>query len=164
MDEKKTGIEKTGIKKTAVIVINTKNHPEHRESAALLYKALEGRMRIDTVDMAGAGMLHEKYFTIRSCNPLFVITLDMAGFELRTENDTFSYNQIPCRMMHLLFGELQEYETLLTGKFNFSMFFYGRRQLCEKIRACYPEIENVEPFWGAGTALERFLQQGKIQI
>lgn len=131
---------------TGVIVIDAGKHPEHCKKAERVKDVIAKRCDGVIIDMSEEGALHEKYFRIRACNPTLIVTLDLAGFELLTENDTYSYNMIPCRMAHLLFGKLEEYQEILNGEFNFSMFFYARKEVCRQIREQFPEICNVNSY------------------
>lgn len=137
------------ISRTGVIVIDTKKYPEHKKMSGKIKEMvqsgelLEGVTEMQVVDMAQAGPLYEKYFQICSYTPTFVITLDLAGFELRTEGDGYSYNTIPCRMAHFLFEAAEMYREILAGEFNFSMFFYAYPQSSKMIQKEYPELLNV---------------------
>lgn len=158
-------------KRTGILVIDTKKHPEHKKLAAVIKELvqsgnlLEGMIELGTVDMAQKLPLHEIYFQISSAMPEFVITLDLAGFELRTEGDGYSYNTIPCRMAHFLLGEPEKYREILAGEFNFSMFFYAAQKSCAAIQKEYPELLNVCVMdeTDLKTAFQDFFRRGKIR-
>lgn len=163
---------KKEISRTGIIVMDTKKHPEHKALSEIIKEIVQSgnllkeNTKLRTVDMALEMPLHEKYFQICSGTPEFVITFDLAGFELRTENDGYSYNTIPCRMAHFLLGETEQYREILAGEFNFSMFFYAYPQSCQEIQKEYPELLNVYEMpdeQALKATLKDFFTRGKIK-
>ena len=128
---------------SVVIIMDTGRHAGHRAVADTLSSILEKNWEVHLVDMSGKEPMHEKFYEIVRCGPPFVITLDLAGFELKTELETPSLNSVPCRMAHILFEEIEEYAGILKERFNFSMFFYCREKVAEQIKGRYPDVPNI---------------------
>lgn len=97
------------------ILINSKQYADHLKKAAALKASLPGHA-ITLVDMADPLPLHEIYAQILHTAPKLILTLDGAGFELRTELDTPTLFKIPCRGIHFLFDE-KEVEKLAAEDF-----------------------------------------------
>lgn len=128
-----------------VIVINTKQYPSHAQRAALLQTELSEREGyvVTLIDMGTNIPLHEKTYAISNESAKLIITLDMAGFELRNTMESASYNVMHCRMAHLLFGQYKEYEKWLDEIMNFSMFFFAEEKLCKQIQQKHSHIDNI---------------------
>lgn len=129
------------------IVINTKKYKYHSYMADLLETAASEYGEVQVFDMAQGKPLHEKYYALAESGCELLLTLDCAGFELRTENDTLSYNNFGCRMAHILLRSIQEYREELRQQMNFSMFVFSMKEGdVRSIREGYPNIPNMEPF------------------
>lgn len=150
--------------RTGIIVINTKLYPTHLEVASFLKKAIENSppvpfLTLHVVDMGQPLPLHELYNQIADLYPFFIITLDLSGFELRTDSDGFSYNRIPCRMAHILLKEAGNYTGQLSDCMNFSMFFYAFPTVCQSLKTQYPNLLNLYVFPEYNTSsLRSYLQ------
>lgn len=129
------------------IVINTKKYTYHSYLAALFETAASAHGEVKVFDMAETKPLHEKYYALAESGCNLLLTLDCAGFELRTENDTLSYNNFGCRMAHILLRSMQEYREELRQQMNFSMFVFSvKEEDVRSIKDRYPNIPNIELF------------------
>lgn len=130
-----------------LLVINTKKNVYHAHIAELLETELvTGKgYQVSRIDMGMGLPLHEKENAIRREQAQLIVTLDLAGFELRNTLECASYNVMSCRMAHLLLGQYQEYRQWLDEPMNFSMFFFGGEVLCKQIQQKHPLIEHVLP-------------------
>ncbi len=85
--------------------------------------------------------LYELFYEIQDVNADLIVTLDCAGFELRTEGDGLSLNILPSRMIHILCGRKEMFREELSLRQNFSMF------LCSMAGESFGEhIPNVCDF------------------
>lgn len=128
-----------------VLVINTKKYPYHRNMSDIFSEAA-GRYGICQIfDLSVGTALHMIYDEIEQSGCGLLISLDLAGFEFRTETNTLSYNNLGCRMAHVLFRGMHEYREELRQQMNFSMFLFSMRE--EDVAVMndrYPNIPNVE--------------------
>lgn len=128
-----------------MIVIDSKKKTYHNRMAAELAEVADRYGSAQIYDMAKELPLHEKYYALKKSGVDFLVSFDCAGFELRTENDTLSYNNLDCRMAHILFRDMEEYREELKQQMNFSMFLFSMKQEnVERIREHFPNIPNVE--------------------
>lgn len=133
------------MKKKILILIHSGKYPEHQARLKGLKELLteEGNETF-LVDMSDKESHFEQYRKIKSFGAEIILTMDLAGFELRTETGSITLNQLPCLMFHLLFHPVEDYGKVLQEPFNFSMFFYaaadGDRMRLEQN---YPNIENA---------------------
>lgn len=133
--------------KRIALVVNTEQYRYHKEVSELFRETICSfypSIMIELFDMAKTQVLHEMYFALRDYDPQQLISFDCAGFTLRTENDTLSYNLFGCRMAHILFQEMERYRGELRQQMNFSMFVYSMRERdVDAISARYPNIPNA---------------------
>lgn len=127
------------------LVINSKKYSYHKNMVALFQEILAKYADCRLFDMADNMPLHEKYYAIAGSECDFLISFDCAGFELRTEGDSLSYNNMGCRMAHILFQGMHEYREELKQQMNFSMFVFSMKEedvltMQEK----HPNIPNAE--------------------
>lgn len=136
----------------AAFVINTKKNPEYSDVYRKLAAAFEKKgFTAAVVDMGEERPLHEQFFRLRNIKPQLVITFDLAGFEMRTLQETPSFNIISCRMAHLIMKADKETEDCLNVPLNFSMFFYtADSDHAESIRKKYPFVEHISALKALG--------------
>lgn len=71
-----------------------------------------------------------------------LISLDLMGFERITETGNYSYNLQTFKMCHILFGDKEEYSTILKSDLSIAMFFCCIGSVAEenRIREKYPQL------------------------
>lgn len=74
-----------------------------------------------------------------------IITLDLAGFELRTITGECLLNMLPCKVCNILWGDKPEYNKYLTGKLSLSMLFYDATGTDNQLLAKYPDMRYYYP-------------------
>ena len=124
-------------------LINSRQFNYHKDIIRDFTAVIPG----DIIDMGDGTNLGERYREIAGYAPDVVITLDLAGFELRTGNDTLSLNNIYGKMAHILFHKTNFYGACLKARQNLSMFTYIPEG--EDVKACmerYREIPNISGF------------------
>lgn len=131
-----------------LFVINSEKYPYHIDMLSL-FTEIAGEYGIfQVLDMADNISFSQKYDRIVQCRCDLLISFDCAGFEFRTETNTLSYNNLGCRMAHILFRGMHEYREELRQQMNFSMFVFSERE--EDVSAiserCFniPNIELME--------------------
>lgn len=130
------------------IVVNNQKYPYHQNIICLLRKCSLGKENTtEVIDMSEKIPLHEKYYKIIESGCNFLISLDCAGFELRTELETLSYNNLGCRVAHLILQNINEFTEELGQQMNFSMFLFGNgKEQAEAIKERHADIVNVGYF------------------
>lgn len=128
-----------------VFVVNQRKYPYHEKFLDLFVKNAEKYGDVQIFDMSSTQLLHEIYYKIAASECDLLISFDCAGFELRTENDTLSYNKLGCRMAHILFRNMRDYGENLKQQMNFSMFVFSVIQEdVSKIQKNFSNIPNIE--------------------
>lgn len=132
-------------KKKAVIVLNTKKFYYHSTLFSLFGRELEkAGFELASYDLGSTKPEHEKYYDIDNLKPDLILSFDLSGFELRTENDTLSLNNFGCRIACLLFQPYGTYGGSLEQQMNFSMFLYTvRPEDAAEMKVRYPNIPNL---------------------
>ena len=120
-----------------LLIIDTQKYKYHNElyvdfeSALVNYFDRHGDNSLIVFDMSVDDSEHEKFSYIKNLCADLIITLDCAGFDMLTTGNTLSYNNLPCRMAHVLTKNDSEFNRYLEYRQNFSMVTY------------YPEDENM---------------------
>jgi hypothetical protein len=128
-----------------VFVINSKKYFYHKDMLRQFLISAEKYGTCRIIDLSVGTAFHMIYDEIEQSGCDLLISLDLAGFEFRTETNTLSYNNLGCRMAHVLFRGMHEYREELRQQMNFSMFLFSMRE--EDVAVMndrYPNIPNVE--------------------
>ncbi len=126
-----------------VVIINTLDHKNHQDIAARLKRALSDH-EVIIFDLNCCMQEHERYYTIRDMRADLIITLDMAGFEMKNIMGVISYDSLKCRMAHLLFDKAYKYSEKLECLQNLSMFTYIRQEEdADEFGKNWPTVPNV---------------------
>ena len=138
---------RTGEEMKVVIVYDGQKWQEHLQFSCILRQICEEEgYEVALVDLANIQAGYEKKKMIVSHKPDLLVTLDLAGFEMRTLAEKATYNVMPYRMAHILLHKYAEYQTeWLEDDMNFSMFFYAAEQTATDIMRNHPSIEKVIP-------------------
>lgn len=103
---------------------------------------------ISLYDFKDRKLQHEHYFAIGKLNPDLIITIDMAGFEMRTETDKPSYNIMHCRLIHVLLHEREYYGEFADDRLTLSQFKVDMSNNSEILNDCdkwlLPVIREAE--------------------
>lgn len=76
------------------------------------------------MDLGNGRESHENYFYLKSLFPDVVITLNLAGFGMKTTGDVLAYNTFTCPMAHILTDAADKFTEELCMRQNLSMFTY----------------------------------------
>lgn len=129
-----------------IIVVREEMSSKYRNMTDSFRSALKERsIECHLITVNRKAPLHEQFYAIRDHKSQLIITIDLAGFEFRNELEGLSYNNLPCRMAHLLCDKYEVCPAELNMDLNFSMFFYtASKEQAEKIKEKYPNVENVK--------------------
>lgn len=133
-----------------VVGIDSLNYKNHKEQYQELEKICSNTNHsIESVDFADGES--EFYNKVMNNEIDWMITFDMVGFAKRTVTEGTVYNLLHCKMVHLLFDNINTYP-LIEERMNFSMFLFmnltDQNQTAEEIMRDYPNIPNLEGFKG----------------
>ncbi len=85
--------------------------------------------------------------TMADYNPNLLVTLNLAGFSLKTDAEEASLNRIPCRMAHLMKHPYENYakhNNVLSRTINFSMYFLTEKEeTALQMQKQFPDIEHI---------------------
>lgn len=133
-----------------IVVIDSSKYKNHKEE----FLKLEGRCHkanysVGLLDISESLAEEEQYAALVREDADWIISFDMAGFSLRTELDSASYNNLHCKMAHILFRQMDEY-LYLNNRMNFSMFLFlvsdnYNREL-QQFKTKHPNLPNLEEF------------------
>lgn len=132
-----------------LIVINSKKYKYHKDFVKVMSTLTE---TVSVVDMSSDKLLHELFYEIDGSSSKMIMTLDFAGFELRTEMDNISLNSISKRIVNVLFHKKNHYTDELKYRQNLSMFTYFCRKDMEDdnslllLKEKYPLVPNINFF------------------
>jgi len=107
-----------------VILMDTVKYSNHHVYAEKIEKALAAGNNFFVYNMSSGKPFHEAYRIIEGEKPELIITLDCAGFELKTELNSLSLNCLHCRAIHMLFEKTYKYGDLLDNLFSLSHFMF----------------------------------------
>lgn len=135
-----------------LILINNKNNKYHNELAnkfLKIFNEADGQV----IDLSSGKPLHEIFYEIKAYKADVIITVDFAGFELVTEDDTLSLNNIHARIVNVLLHGVDCYKKELKYRQNLSMFTYLSKRGIDNVddfikafRKNHPQIPNVDWF------------------
>lgn len=86
------------------------------------------------------------YQRILAADPDLVFTIDLTGFNIKTDTDDIAYINLSCPNIHFICGSLEpERFACLAGKLSIAMFFYCLNQeICSDLLGKYPEIPYLK--------------------
>lgn len=133
-----------------IIITCVHNYPYHKVMADNVKQAMENLgMQVSEMDVFDEAQHPEQMKELqRDCGSL-VVTFDFAGFEALTEMNSLFYNTLPVKMVHFIWKQQQEYPLGLSGRINFSMFFYSSNEVVlNEMKEKYPHMKNCRTLTG----------------
>ncbi|MBD5464731.1 MAG: hypothetical protein HDR22_02755 [Lachnospiraceae bacterium] len=106
---------------------------------------------------------HSTYESLKKLDADYLLSFDMAGFEMDTLQEVCAYNILYAKQIHILFQNEQKYREYLLQDMALNLFFFlSDEELLQKCKQEYPHILNLEamPFLATGKKLT-FEQQEK---
>ena len=130
----------------AVIVVNSENNPEnYKIGQEFSAEIIRRGSNCEIIDMNNSNLQeHEKFQAIQTCNPDWIMSLDLAGFECRTGMGSVSLNLIPCRMAHLILQPSDNNTIRFDDRINYSMYFFVAKEEHGKKLLENVSIEHIE--------------------
>lgn len=129
-----------------IILSNTSRFPYHEQIIKALNNTassvLPSACIMDISNKSNLSSITEKLSA--EC-PDFIITLDLAGFELRTLTGECLLNMLPCKVCNIIWGNKPEYNAYLNGKISLSMLFYDASGQDNHLPSMYPNLRYYYP-------------------
>lgn len=133
-----------------LLIIDTKKYKYHNEifvdfeNAIVNFFENRGENSLNVFDMGMEGLDYEKFSYIQNLSADLIVTLDCAGFDMTTTGDNLSYNNLTCRMAHVLIKNDASFSRFLKYRQNFSMYTYCPEDENMGIKqGKFPEITNI---------------------
>lgn len=129
-----------------IVLSSTHNYRYHAEITKALNTIFSTNgSNAQTIDISVKTPMPELNRQLSSCSADILITLDLAGFELRTLTGECLLNMLPCKVCNILWGDKSEYNKYLTGKLSLSMLFYDATGIDNQLPAKYPDMRYYYP-------------------
>lgn len=110
--------------KKILIITNTSVYNYHNSISQLISEKMSFHATVITIDISSFRYANQCFSTIENFAPSVLITLDLAGFHIRTQSNECALNTLHCKCLNLLWGNKPEYAVYLHGKLSLSMIFY----------------------------------------
>lgn len=124
-----------------VILSNTNKFPYHTQiTKALNNTASSVLFCAYFVDISNKTPISSISQQLSTECPDVIITLDLAGFELRTLTGESLLNMLPCKVCNIIWGDKPEYSNYLSGKLSLSMLFYDATSNDNQLPSKYPNM------------------------
>lgn len=131
---------------TLFILTNTSHHPYHSNILSILSKCTNlknfNTHIIDINKQSNTSAICQK---LSQSSPDLIITLDLAGFELRTVTGECLLNMLPCKTCNIIWGDKPAYKEYLTGKLSLAMLFYDATGKDNQLPAKYSYMRYYYP-------------------
>lgn len=128
-----------------IVLSNTHKYPYHTQiTKALNTIVFSNGSNAHIIDIKNA---NSPQFTqqLSSNTPDIIITLDLAGFELRTLTGECLLNMLPCKVCNIIWGDKPEYSKYLSSKLSLSMLFYDATGTDNQLPSKYPNMRYYYP-------------------
>ncbi|HKM35323.1 MAG TPA: hypothetical protein VJY54_11350 [Lachnospiraceae bacterium] len=131
--------------KKVLIVIDSCKKPECDKLGVCLKESFEKmHWMAEMIDLQPGVFEYTYFHSMIKFKPDFLVTLNLAGFTMKTDAEETSLNRIPCRMAHLMLHSYEGYEEVLKHTINFSMYFFtGLKETALQMQTNFPHIEHI---------------------
>ena len=124
-----------------IILTESPKYSYHTTASRQIQSTLESNGHAVTILDISFCMPDHKYLQkINELQPDILITLDLAGFQFRTQAGEIALNMLPTKNLNLLWGNKPEYAGLLHKKISLSMLFYDVTGMDHHLPALYPDL------------------------
>lgn len=128
-----------------VILTNEKNYTYHKKVSSFLKSCLrQMKHDVSLLDINSAKYPHQCLQKLSSLQPDVTVTLDLAGFQFRTEAGENALNMLLTKNLNLVWGNRPEYAPFLSKKVSLSMLFYDVSQDSSFPADAYPNVLFVK--------------------
>lgn len=108
-----------------LILINPAQYTYHATLSHMIQNFLQTETYVAAIfDISSCKRNYECLEKINQLQPDVLITLDLSGFQFRTQAGEIALNMLPTKNLNLVWGNKAEYAPLLTKKLSLSMLFY----------------------------------------
>lgn len=129
-----------------IVLSNNRNYPYHTQITKALNTIVSSNgSNAQIIDTSDKTSLSGLSLQLSSHTPEIIITLDLAGFELRTLTGECLLNMLPCKICNIIWGNKPEYKNFLSGKLSLSMLFYDAAGKDNELPAQYPYLRYYYP-------------------
>lgn len=129
-----------------IVLSNTCKFPYHTKIAKALETIVSSNgSNAQIIDITNKTSLSDLSIQLSALSPETVITLDLAGFELRTLTGECFLNTLPCKVCNIIWGDKSEYKDYLSGKLSLSMLFYDATANDNLLSVKYPYLRYYYP-------------------
>lgn len=129
-----------------IILSNTLKFPYHNQIIKALNTIVSTNgSSAQVIDISVKTPMSKSSRQLSSLSADIIITLDLAGFELRTLTGECLLNMLPCKVCNILWGDKPEYNKYLTGKLSLSMLFYDATGVDYQLPSKYPNMRYYYP-------------------
>ena len=124
-----------------ILLTNSQKYSYHTAISHMLQSILASfSHQVTTLDMDDFTYSHQCLAKITSLAPDVIITLDLAGFHLRTQSGENALNMLTSKNLNLIWGSKNEYASYLQKKISLSMLFYDATGENHDLPQQYPNL------------------------
>ena len=108
------------------LIVNTIKYPYHSNISDLINYCLSNEDYIvNTIDLGNPDINNSKLNSLLFDSEIdFLITLDLSGFDLRTQTGECALNLLYSKNLNIIWGDSKDYDIYLSKKLSMSMVFY----------------------------------------
>lgn len=124
------------------ILTNQTQYPYHSPIAYLIQNLLnKPNYTLSILDINSEKYDHLCLKKLKELSPQILITLDLAGFNFRTQAGENALNMLTTKNLNLVWGNKAEYSSLLLKKISLSMLFYDATGKDNCFLQQYPNLQ-----------------------
>lgn len=123
-----------------LVLTNISAYTYHSRLSQFIETAFSSHYCVTIIDIDSFSYDHQCYSAIQAVHPTILITMDLAGFRLRTQSGECALNMLNCKCLNLLWGNKPQYASYLNGKLSLSMIFYDLSGEDHMLPAHFPNM------------------------
>ena len=124
-----------------ILLTNTSQYVYHTTVSHIIQSVLASfSHQVTTLDIDDFTYSHQCLAKITSLAADVIITLDLAGFHLRTQSGENALNMLTSKNLNLIWGNKNEYASYLQKKISLSMLFYDVTGTDNHLPEQYPNM------------------------
>lgn len=128
--------------KNIILLSQSCNYSYHLELCTLLQSLPNFEaFTMHHIDINETTAKHLYFKKIQELAPVFVITLDLAGFQFYTQLGRIALNILPAKILNIIWGNKEEYAAYLSQPLSLSMHFFDCSEKPYNIIKDYPYVE-----------------------
>ena len=131
------------------IISNISKYPQHATLIKLLTNTITQSHHAD-INKTSPSVLSQQ---LSLSAPDIIITLDLAGFELKTLTGECLFNTLPAKMLNIIHGDQPEYHNYISKKLSLSMLFYDMTGHDHQLPGKYKNMRYYYPISQVASSL-----------